>query len=124
MHRHLLLGSAAAVALISGAAMLTTSPASAQINIEGLIRGAMSHGYYGGYSRHHRGKVHESSHERRSKNKEDADDEGPSKDKDDTASKGDVKPAANRGDSSPAPAANANPPRQPVADVPNLTPER
>ena len=133
MHRYckLLLGSAAIAALIAGATMVTTTEASAQVDIEGLIRGAMSHGYYGGYSyRHHRGKVHESSHERRSKKKEEADDEGSSKGKDDhsadAGSKDDGKGSSNRAEtnSSATPAANTNPTKQPVADVPNLTPER
>jgi hypothetical protein len=80
-----LLGSAAAVVLISGATVLTTSEASAQINIEGLIRGAMSH-YGGGYYRHHRGggRVHEVRHERGSKEaKDDDNDDGLSKGKGD-----------------------------------------
>jgi uncharacterized sporulation protein YeaH/YhbH (DUF444 family) len=132
MHRYckVLLGSAAAVALVSGAVMLTTSEASAQINIEGLIRGAMSHGY-GGYSRHHRGKVKESKHERRSKDKDDADDDDSSKGKKEESADTDGKgsSAQTQVDSSakklePVPAANTSPPKQPVADVPSLTPER
>jgi hypothetical protein len=87
MHRYckVLLGSAAAVVLISGATVLTTREASAQINIEGLIRGAMSH-YGGGYYRHHRsgGRVHEVRHERGSKEAKDDDkDDGLSKGKGD-----------------------------------------
>jgi hypothetical protein len=88
MHRYckVLLGSAAAVALISGAAMLTTSEASAQqINIEGLIRGALSHSYGGYYRRHRGGRVHEVRHDRGSKDKDakENDDDGLSKGKDD-----------------------------------------
>lgn len=131
MHRicKVLLASAAVVALISGASMLTTREASAQIDIEGMIRGAMSHGY-GGYSRHHRGKVHESSHDRRSKDKEDAEDEGPSKDKDDTAGKGDVKPAANRdsgsnkGQQETAASNNSSSGSKPNTETPAFSPSR
>ena len=137
MHRYcrLLLGSAAAVALISGATMLTATEASAQINIEGLIRGAM-HSYYGGggYYRHHRGRVHESSHERRSKKheeaKDDEDNKGGSKDNHgssghQTADKDSSDRASSDKGSSAVPAANTSSQKQqPVADVPNLTPER
>lgn len=82
MHRYykIMLKSATAVALVWSAATLTTTEASAQFGFEGLIRGAMSHGYYGGYSRHH-GRVHESRRGKRSKH-EDADDEDSSKGKD------------------------------------------
>jgi len=133
MHRYckVLLGSAAAVALVSGATVLTATEASAQINIEGLIRGAMSHGYYGGYSRHHHsGRVHETRHERRSKDKdadEDDDNKAGSKDKQDhqTADKDSSDKGSSDKGSSAVPAANTAPPKQqPVADVPNLTPER
>lgn len=149
MHRYckLLLGSAATLALISGATMLTTTEASAQINIEGLIRGAMSHGYYGGYSyRHHRGRVHESSHERRSKKHEEADDEGSSKGKDDhsadvgnkvnvkpSTAANQVNPGSNNGQHPETAASNTVTPAQapapapapkPNNDIPAFSPSR
>ena len=60
------LGAAVAFVFVSAMMMLASSEASAQINIEGLIRGAIGHGYgyrYRGGS-HHRGHV-ASRHERR-----------------------------------------------------------
>jgi uncharacterized sporulation protein YeaH/YhbH (DUF444 family) len=138
MHRYckVLLGSAAAVALVSGPTVLTTSEASAQINIEGLIRGAMSHGYYGGYSRHHRGRVHETKHERRSKD-QDADDDDDSKGKNkkeqsaDTGDKSDGKGTQTQTDASakklePETAASNTPPPPPPkpSDTPVFSPSR
>lgn len=88
------------VALLAGTATLMTTQASAQFNIEGIVRGAISQGCCGGgYSRRHYGGVHKSRHGHRSKSDE-ADDEDSSKGKDDKASdtktdtKADVKPAS------------------------------
>ena len=48
------------VALLAGTATLMTTQASAQFNIEGIVRGAISQGCCGGgYSRRHYGGVHE-----------------------------------------------------------------
>jgi hypothetical protein len=59
------LGAAAAFVFLSAMMMLAPTEASAQFNIEGMIRGAIGHGGYrhhGGGSSHHRG--HSSRHER------------------------------------------------------------
>lgn len=155
MYRYykIMLRVAAAVALVACAAMLTTTQASAQFGFEGIIRGAISHGYYGGYSRHH-GRVHESKHGRRSKSDE-ADDEdsskGKGKDSKDVQSadkdnrpdinKADVKPASavsgvDSGSKQGQPAASiattstaaasttTTPPSKPNTDIPAFTPSR
>ena len=116
MHRYhkVALKAATAVALAWSAAMFTTSQASAQFGLEGIIRGAMSHGCCGGggYSRHHRGRVHELRHHRGSKD-EDADDDG-SKGKDK-----DTKAADNRTDMKPASAVKVD--LAPKQDQPQTT---
>lgn len=142
----ILLSSAAAVVLVSGATVLSTTNASAQFNIEGIIRGAMAHGYYGGgRSYHHHGssgRVHETRHERhRSREaKEERSKEDHPSDQAKQGSQGGTKtievetkatqvetkgpataPASNAGGVQPA--INTTP-KQPVADVPALTPER
>ena len=153
MYRYykIVLKAAVAVALVACAAMLSTTQASAQFGFEGIIRGAISHGYYGGYSRHH-GRVHESRHGRRSKSDE-ADDEDSSKkgkdskdvqsaDKDNKVdvkkvdiNKADVKPAsANQGQPQPAASTPAvstaaastttTPAQKPNTDIPAFTPSR
>jgi hypothetical protein len=133
----ILLGSSAAAALVAGATMLSTTQASAQINIEGLIRGAMSHGYNGGGTsyRGHHGKVHEArhEHEHHSKNSKEANDED--KGKQDNEDKQDKQSAqANEGnhnnqaeDKGPpqsSPPANTSAQRQPAPDVPAFSPSR
>jgi hypothetical protein len=100
MHRYhkVMLKAATAAVLVWSAAMLTTNEASAQFGFEGIIRGALSHGCCGGggFSRHHRGRVHEVRHHRGSKD-EDADDDD-AKGKNDAAksadNKADLKPAS------------------------------
>jgi hypothetical protein len=124
-----------AVALLAGTATLMTTPASAQFNIEGIVRGAISEGCCG-YSRRHYGGVHESRHSHRSKSDE-ADDDDSSKGKDDKASdtktdtKADVKPASavSRVDSrpdqgQPQTAASSPPTSKPNTDIPAFTPSR
>jgi len=125
------------VALLAGTATLMTTQASAQFNIEGIVRGAISQGCCGGgYSRRHYGGVHESRHGHRSKSDE-ADDEDSSKGKDDKASdtktdtKADVKPASavSRVDSrpdqgQPQTAASSPPTSKPNTDIPAFTPSR
>jgi hypothetical protein len=124
-----------AVALLAGTATLMTTPASAQFNIEGIVRGAISQGCCG-YSRRHYGGVHESRHSHRSKSDE-ADDDDSSKGKDDKAgdtktdTKADVKPASavSRVDSrpdqgQPQTAASSPPTSKPNTDIPAFTPSR
>lgn len=127
-----LLGSAAAVALASGAVMLSTTEASAQFDIGGMIRGAMEHGYYGGGYRR-RGRVHETRRERHSKEAKEED-----KDKQDKADKhedkqvdqaaggnsGNSNRAEDKGPPSSPPPANSGTPKQPVADIPAFSPSR
>ena len=125
------------VALLAGTATLMTTQASAQFNIEGIVRGAISQGCCGGgYSRRHYGGVHKLRHGHRSKSDE-ADDEDSSKGKDDKASdtktdtKADVKPASavsrvnSRPDQGqPQTAASSPPTSKPNTDIPAFTPSR
>ncbi|MGD0024330.1 MAG: hypothetical protein ABSC37_06835 [Xanthobacteraceae bacterium] len=124
-----LLGTASVIVLLSGTLMLVPNEASAQFNIEGLIGGAMGHGFYGG-SRHRatrHGRVHESS--KRAREREDAKDE----DSSDHDAKADSKPerrqlsAPSKDDSqASAPAATAGKPRPDNAqnDEPSFAPSR
>jgi hypothetical protein len=130
----LVLRTGTAVALLAGTATLMTTQASAQFNIEGIVRGAISQGCC--YSRRHYGGGHESRHGHRSKSDE-ADDDDSSKGKDDKASdtktdsKADVKPASavSRVDSrpdqgQPQTAASSPPTSKPNTDIPAFTPSR
>lgn len=140
----ILLGSAAAVALVSAATVLSTTEASAQFpNIDGIMRG-LSHPYYGGSKGYHsRGKAHESKSDHHSKeakeegkSKQDKDAKEEDKGKQDSEDKQNKQSAeANQGNHSnkaedkgppqSSPPANNSTPKQPVAaDVPSLTPER
>jgi hypothetical protein len=129
--RKVLLGSAAAVALASSAMMLSTTEASAQFDIGGIIRGAMTHGYYGGGYRR-RGRVHETRRDRHSKEAKEED-----KDKQEKADKHEDKQvdqasAGNSGNSTraedkgPPPSAPADnsTPQQPTATIPAFSPSR
>jgi hypothetical protein len=78
---------AAAVVFLGGALMLMPSQASAQFNIEGMIRGAMG-GYHGGYryhsSRHYSRHEHEASRHSRHERDDDGDKADKTKEKDAT----------------------------------------
>lgn len=138
MHRYykVVLKAATAVALIWSAATLTTTEASAQFGFEGLIRGAMGHGCCagGGYSRHHRGRVHEARHHRGSKDDDADDDDSKGKDKDTKSAdnKTDMKPAsAVKVDAAPkqdqpqtAASSPPAPASKPNTDIPAFTPSR
>jgi hypothetical protein len=96
-----LLGTTAACALIAAAAIAMPNQAQAQFGgIDGLIRGAIGHGYYrgggGGSSRHH-------SSSRRSHDDNDDSDGKPS-------SKSDTKPTDKGGDKTPQSASSDSPP--------------
>jgi hypothetical protein len=127
-----LLGSAAVVALVSGAMMLSTTKASAQFDIGGIIRGAVAHGYYGGGSYRRRGRVHETRRDRHSKEAKEED-----KDKQEKADKHEDKQvdqasAGNSGNSNraedkgppPSPPANNSTPQQPATTIPAFSPSR
>jgi hypothetical protein len=127
-----LLGSIAAVALASGAVMFSTTEASAQLDIGGIIQGAMAHGYYGGYR--HRGRVRETKRERHpreakeeDKDKQDKSDKHEDRQVDRAAegNSGNSNRAEDKGppQSSPPPA-NSSTPKQPVADIPVFSPSR
>jgi hypothetical protein len=137
MHRYfrVALKAATAVALVWGATMFTTNEASAQFGFEGMIRGAMGGGCCGGgFSRHHRGRVHETKHHRGSKDEDADDDDSKGKDKDTKSAdnKSDMKPAAAvKVDSAPKQdqpqTAASNPPASTAkvnADIPAFTPSR
>lgn len=136
-----LLGSAAAVALISGVMTLSTTQASAQIDIEGMIRGAMAHGYHGGHYRGRHGRVHETRRGRHSKEHEAKDDDSgkdkhPGDNGDQVNNKPDRRqfsshpkdtPQSEASNPPPAPAAPQSPQQQPdkgSGDVPSFTPEK
>jgi hypothetical protein len=133
-----LLGSAAAVALVSGAIAFSTSQASAQIPFIGGLPGFVPNGGFGSHhSRHGRGD-HEARHDRRSKEKDAKDDD--SGKGDDSGSKPDRVQLSGHGpdhgpetaasnppsSSAPPPAPPPSPPSsgQPSGDVPSFTPEK
>ncbi len=143
----ILLGSTAAVALTSGALTLSATQASAQINIEGLIRGAMSQYGVHYYRGRRRGRTHEVRRGRHAKEHEaKGDDSGDSGKDEHPADNGDQannKPDRQQFSSHPkdtpqtdASAANPPPPppqqpqppqqQQPqsTGDVPSFTPEK
>ncbi len=130
-----LLGSAAAFALVSGAIAFSTSQASAQIPFIGNLPGFVPHGSFGSshyHSRHGRSE-HEVRHERRSKEK-DAKDDDSGKGDDSANNKPDRVQFSAHGSapetaasSPPAPSAPAPAPPssgQPSGDVPSFTPEK
>ncbi|MGH6670823.1 MAG: hypothetical protein ACRECV_02470 [Xanthobacteraceae bacterium] len=130
-----LLASAATIVLISGAVVLSTGEASAQFNVEGLIRGAIAHGYYGGGGRspRHR-RYHETKRDRHSKEARD-ETRGKGKNKSDHSDKqtqqanqtnrSNDEQAKDKGQSqSASPAMSETRSQQPAVDVPALTPER
>lgn len=127
-----LLRTAAVIAALAGLSMLLASQASAQINIEGLIRGAMAHG--GGHYRSHRGRVHESKRERHRGNRKDDDEDEQSAKEEHTHGSNKTElsapvkeapqtAAASPPPSAPAPAASASTPKS-SGEVPTFTPER
>jgi hypothetical protein len=141
-----LLGSAAAVALVSSAIAFSTSQASAQISINlGGLGGLIPHGSYGSryHSRHGRTQ-HEARHERRSKDKEAKDDDSDNDNSADNGNHGKPDhvqlsghgPDATVSDppspNAPAPSAPPAPPTPPApaasaqssGDVPSFTPEK
>lgn len=135
-----LLGSAAAVAVASGAIAFSTSQASAQISINlGGLGGLIPHGNYGSRYHSRRGKTqHEVHHERRSKDREEAkgDDSGKNDSADDGdqgSSKSNHVQLSGHGPQAPAsnpPSSNASAPSAPPpatqasGDVPSFTPEK
>lgn len=138
MHRlnKIALKAATAVALACSAAVFTTTQASAQFSLEGIIRGAMSRGCCGSgsYSRHHRGRIHESRHHRESKDDEADDDDSKGKDTGTKSAdnKTDMRPANSvKVDAAPkqepqAVASNPSPSTPSKADtyIPAFTPSR
>jgi hypothetical protein len=142
MHRltKVLLGSAAALALASGATAFSTTPASAQFTISIPNLGGLGLSYGGGHrARRTKTREHEARHERRSREHE-------AKDDDDSGSENSAnsghsnKPdrvelsahAPETSTSSPPPSSNASasspppspPPAQPSTSLPPLTPEQ
>jgi len=137
MHRlgKVLLGSTAVAALLSGAVTLPTTQASAQVNIDGLIRGALHE--YNRHYRHrgHHGRTHEARHGRHHRQQHEAKDEDSGKDKHsgDDGDQANNKPDRRQFSSHPketpqtdASAGNQPPPQQPKpnGDVPSFTPEK
>lgn len=136
MHRlgKVLLGSTAVAALLSGAVTLPTTQASAQVNIDGLIRGALHE--YNRHYRHrgHHGRTHEARHGRHHRQHEAKDeDSGKDKHSGDDGDQANNKPDRRQFSSHPketpqtdASAGNQPPPQQPKpnGDVPSFTPEK
>jgi hypothetical protein len=129
----------AAVVLIPGAIVFSTSQASAQFSINiGGLGGLIPHGSYGRSYHSRRGRTHEARHERRSKEREAKDDDS-DKDNDRSGHKPDRVELSGHAPpetaASGSPPANATPPSAPPppatpaptqssADVPAFTPEK
>jgi len=126
-----LFGIAAAFLFVSAILILVPSEASAQFNIEGIIRGAVGHRHGGGYrsSGHSRG--HESSRPNSSDKDKDASDQDSSDSKGSTDSKG-SRGSASAHDTSQSKASDTPPakggpstgPSKPSGDEPGFAPSR